>query len=148
MCIVQWKREQDFDLQLLERAVQGEEAQGVRSVQGEERPPEHKERPRSQSDEWLTFHSMATTPPTHEVDLEPLEYDLDLSKEVSCLCLSKEIQLMSLMSIHKEDVGRRKNRLHQRQKRAKVITVQKSTKEKKICTPKSLRLFLLFNLLS
>uniref|UniRef100_A0A671UIT9 Pleckstrin homology domain-containing family A member 7 n=1 Tax=Sparus aurata TaxID=8175 RepID=A0A671UIT9_SPAAU len=78
-----WKREQDFDLQLLERAVQGEEAQGVRSVQGEERPPEHKERPRSHSDEWLTFRSMATTPPAHEVDLEPLEYDLDLNKELS-----------------------------------------------------------------
>ncbi|KAM4744549.1 pleckstrin homology domain-containing family A member 7 isoform 2-T2 [Anableps anableps] len=78
-----WKREQEFDLQLLERAVQGEEAQAVRSVQGEERPPEHKERPRSHSDEWLTFHSMATTPPTHEVDLEPLEYDLDLNKELS-----------------------------------------------------------------
>uniref|UniRef100_A0A3B3VF69 Pleckstrin homology domain containing A7 n=1 Tax=Poecilia latipinna TaxID=48699 RepID=A0A3B3VF69_9TELE len=42
-----WKREQEFDLQLLERAVQGEEAQAVRSV-----------------------------------DLEPLEYDLDLSKEL------------------------------------------------------------------
>lgn len=93
MCIVQWKREQDFDLQLLERAVQGEEAQGVRSVQGEERPPEHKERPRSHSDEWLTFRSMATTPPSHEVDLEPLDYDLDLSKEVRYL--SEEIQLMS-----------------------------------------------------
>uniref|UniRef100_A0A3B5M455 Pleckstrin homology domain containing, family A member 7b n=1 Tax=Xiphophorus couchianus TaxID=32473 RepID=A0A3B5M455_9TELE len=39
-------------------------------------------RPRSQSDEWLTFHSTATTPPTHEVDLEPLEYDLDLNKEL------------------------------------------------------------------
>ncbi|PWA18848.1 hypothetical protein CCH79_00005086 [Gambusia affinis] len=77
-----WKREQEFDLQLLERAVQGEEAQAVRSVQGEERPPEHKERPRSQSDEWLTFHSTATSPPTHEVDLEPLEYDLDLNKEL------------------------------------------------------------------
>nr|XP_046244387.1 pleckstrin homology domain-containing family A member 7 isoform X2 [Scatophagus argus] len=78
-----WKREQDFDLQLLERAVQGEEAQGVRSVQGEERPPEHKERPRSHSDEWLTFHFMATSPPTHEVDLEPLDYNLDLNKELS-----------------------------------------------------------------
>ncbi|XP_025761874.1 pleckstrin homology domain-containing family A member 7 [Oreochromis niloticus] len=51
-----WKREQEFDLQLLERAVQGEEAQGVRSVQA---------------------------PPTHEVDLEPLDYDLDLNKELS-----------------------------------------------------------------
>ncbi|XP_074472715.1 pleckstrin homology domain-containing family A member 7 isoform X13 [Sebastes fasciatus] len=78
-----WKREQEFDLQLLERAVQGEEAQGVRSVQGEERPPEHKERPRSHSDEWLTLRSTATTPPAHEVDLEPLEYDLDLNKELS-----------------------------------------------------------------
>ncbi|KAI4830925.1 hypothetical protein KUCAC02_002526, partial [Chaenocephalus aceratus] len=78
-----WKREQDFDLQLLERAVQGEEAQAVRSVQGEERPPEHKERPRSHSDEWLTLCSTATTPPAHEVDLEPLDYDLDLNKELS-----------------------------------------------------------------
>ncbi|XP_041845593.1 pleckstrin homology domain-containing family A member 7 isoform X6 [Melanotaenia boesemani] len=78
-----WKREQEFDLQLLERAVQGEEAQAVRSVQGEERPPEHKERPRSHSDEWLTFRSTATTPPTHEADLEPLDYDLDLNKELS-----------------------------------------------------------------
>ncbi|XP_023261752.1 pleckstrin homology domain-containing family A member 7-like isoform X3 [Seriola lalandi dorsalis] len=84
-----WKREQEFDLQLLERAVQGEEAQGVRSVQGEERPPEHKERPRSHSDEWLTFRSMATTPPAHEADLEALDYDVDLNKEVSSLCLSE-----------------------------------------------------------
>ena len=77
---------------MLERAVQGEEAQGVRSVQGEERPPEHKERPRSHSDEWLTFRSAATTPPAHEIDLEPLEYDLDLNKEVtvSYLCFSEE----------------------------------------------------------
>lgn len=79
---VQWKREQDFDLQLLERAVQGEEAQGVRSVQGEERPPEHNERLRSHSDEWLTFCSTAMSPPTNEVDLEPLDYDVDLNKEV------------------------------------------------------------------
>ncbi|KAM9408093.1 LOW QUALITY PROTEIN: pleckstrin homology domain-containing family A member 7 [Pholidichthys leucotaenia] len=78
-----WKREQEFDLQLLERAVQGEEAQAVRSVQGEERPPVHKERPRSHSDEWLTFCSTGTTPPTHEADLEPLDYDLDLNKELS-----------------------------------------------------------------
>uniref|UniRef100_A0A8D3BLT8 Pleckstrin homology domain containing, family A member 7b n=1 Tax=Scophthalmus maximus TaxID=52904 RepID=A0A8D3BLT8_SCOMX len=42
-----WKREQEFDLQLLERAVQGEEAQGVR------------------------------------IDLEPLDYDVDLNKELS-----------------------------------------------------------------
>uniref|UniRef100_A0A7N6FIK0 PH domain-containing protein n=1 Tax=Anabas testudineus TaxID=64144 RepID=A0A7N6FIK0_ANATE len=42
-----WKREQEFDLQLLERAVQGEEAQTVR------------------------------------IDAEPLDYDLDLNKELS-----------------------------------------------------------------
>lgn len=74
---------------MLERAVQGEEAQTVRSVQGAERPPEHKERPRSHSDEWLTFRSMATTP-TQEVDLEPLDYDVDLNKEVRYFCLNKE----------------------------------------------------------
>uniref|UniRef100_A0A7N6BYN6 Pleckstrin homology domain containing, family A member 7b n=1 Tax=Anabas testudineus TaxID=64144 RepID=A0A7N6BYN6_ANATE len=54
----------------------------LRSVQGEERPPEHKERPRSHSDEWLTFRSVTTTP-TLEVDAEPLDYDLDLNKELS-----------------------------------------------------------------
>ena len=58
--------------------MQGEEARGV--VQGEERPAEHRERPRSHSDEWLTFCTAST--PTREVDLEPLEYDLDLNKEV------------------------------------------------------------------
>ncbi|XP_029904259.1 pleckstrin homology domain-containing family A member 7 isoform X2 [Myripristis murdjan] len=78
-----WRREQEFDLQLLERAVQGEEARGVRSVQGEEGPAEHRERPRSQSDEWLTFRSVATTPPAQEADLEPLDYNLDLNKELS-----------------------------------------------------------------
>nr|XP_057945271.1 pleckstrin homology domain-containing family A member 7 isoform X4 [Doryrhamphus excisus] len=79
-----WRREQEFDLQLLERAVQGEEAQGVRSVQGEERPPEHKERPRSHSDEWLTFRSVTVTPPaTSDAELEPLDYDKDLIKELS-----------------------------------------------------------------
>lgn len=86
---VQWKREQDFDLQLLERAVQGEEAQGVRSVQGEERPPEHKERPRSHSDEWLTFCSTAMSPPTNEANLEPLDYDVDLNKEVQELVTAR-----------------------------------------------------------
>ncbi|KAL1007373.1 hypothetical protein UPYG_G00085850 [Umbra pygmaea] len=73
-----WRREQEFDLQLLERAVQGE-ARGL--VQGEERPAEHTERPRSQSDEWLTLRSKAT--PTWEADLEPMDYDLDLSRELS-----------------------------------------------------------------
>ncbi|KAM4630473.1 pleckstrin homology domain-containing family A member 7 [Polymixia lowei] len=78
-----WRREQEFDLQLLERAVQGEEAQGVRSVQGEERPAEHSERPRSHSDEWLTFRASTTADPADEADLEPLDYDLDLNKELS-----------------------------------------------------------------
>lgn len=54
-------------MQLLERA-----------VQGEERPAEHKERQRSHSDEWLTMSST----PMRELDLEPLDYQLDLSKEV------------------------------------------------------------------
>ncbi|XP_030621529.1 pleckstrin homology domain-containing family A member 7 isoform X1 [Chanos chanos] len=63
-----WRREQEFDLQLLERA-----------VQGEERPAEHKERPRSHSDEWLTLRSTFT----REQDLEPLDYQLDLSRELS-----------------------------------------------------------------
>ncbi|KAL4622833.1 pleckstrin homology domain-containing family A member 7-like isoform X3 [Arapaima gigas] len=63
-----WRREQEFDLQLLERA-----------VQGEERPTEHQERPRSQSDEWLT----TLAKPERELDLEPLDYDLDLSRELS-----------------------------------------------------------------
>ncbi|XP_077374439.1 pleckstrin homology domain-containing family A member 7 isoform X3 [Festucalex cinctus] len=77
-----WRREQEFDLQLLERAVQGEEAQAVRSVQGEERPPEHKERPRSHSDDWLSFSSAGGTPQTHD-GLETSDYDADLIKELS-----------------------------------------------------------------
>ncbi|CAB1339277.1 unnamed protein product [Coregonus sp. 'balchen'] len=76
-----WRREQEFDLQLLERAVQGEEARGV--VQGEERPAEHRDRPRSQSDEWLTLRSTATSTLTREADLETLDYDLDLSRELA-----------------------------------------------------------------
>lgn len=88
----QWKREQEFDLQLLERAVQGEEAQVVRSVQGEETAPDHRERPRSRSDEWLTLRS--TTPSSHEVDLEPLDFDLDLNKEVSYLSLRRNIAIV------------------------------------------------------
>uniref|UniRef100_A0A673N8Q8 Pleckstrin homology domain-containing family A member 7-like n=1 Tax=Sinocyclocheilus rhinocerous TaxID=307959 RepID=A0A673N8Q8_9TELE len=63
-----WRREQDFDLQLLEQA-----------VQGEERPVEHRERQRSRSDEWLTLSST----PMRELDLEPLDYQLDLSKELA-----------------------------------------------------------------
>lgn len=100
MCVVQWKREQDFDLQLLERAVQGEEAQLLRSVQGEERPAEHHERPRPHSDEWLTFCSTAMTPPAHELDLEPLDYDLDLKKEVK-LRLQKDVHAR-MVGLHVE----------------------------------------------
>ncbi|XP_037102623.1 pleckstrin homology domain-containing family A member 7 isoform X5 [Syngnathus acus] len=77
-----WRREQEFDLQLLERAVQGEEAQAVRSVQGEERPPEHKERPRSHSDDWLSFSSATETPQTLD-GLETSDYDADILKELS-----------------------------------------------------------------
>ncbi|KAJ8271472.1 hypothetical protein COCON_G00103310 [Conger conger] len=63
-----WRREQDFDWQLLERA-----------VQGEEQPPEHQETQRPRSDEWLTVRAT----PMRELDLEPLDYDLDLSRELS-----------------------------------------------------------------
>ncbi|XP_062869577.1 pleckstrin homology domain-containing family A member 7 isoform X3 [Trichomycterus rosablanca] len=63
-----WRREQEFDMQLLDRA-----------LQGEERPPERKERQRSHSDEWLTLHSNSS----RERDLEPLDYQLDLSRELS-----------------------------------------------------------------
>ncbi|XP_051570767.1 pleckstrin homology domain-containing family A member 7-like isoform X16 [Myxocyprinus asiaticus] len=62
-----WRREQEFDMQLLERA-----------VQGEEKPAEHTERQRSHSDEWLTLNSKP-----RELDLESLDYQLDLSKELS-----------------------------------------------------------------
>lgn len=55
-------------MQLLERA-----------VQGEGRPVEHKERQRSHSDEWFTLSST----PMRELDLEPLDYQLDLSKELA-----------------------------------------------------------------
>ncbi|XP_053368905.1 pleckstrin homology domain-containing family A member 7 isoform X5 [Clarias gariepinus] len=65
-----WRREQEFDLQLLERAVQIEEKEKVL---------ERKERQRSHSDEWITLHSN----PSREPDLEPLDYQLDLSKELS-----------------------------------------------------------------
>ncbi|KAJ8249141.1 hypothetical protein GJAV_G00231600 [Gymnothorax javanicus] len=62
--LASWRREQAFDLQLLDRAVPGEEKA---------------ERPRSQSDEWLTVQAT----PLKAESLEPLEYDLDLSRELS-----------------------------------------------------------------
>uniref|UniRef100_M3XGL1 Pleckstrin homology domain containing A7 n=2 Tax=Latimeria chalumnae TaxID=7897 RepID=M3XGL1_LATCH len=56
-----WKREQEFDLQLLEKAVRGEEAE------------------KEQQDEWLKVQAV----PLKEPDMEPDDYDLDISKELS-----------------------------------------------------------------
>ncbi|XP_060796763.1 pleckstrin homology domain-containing family A member 7 isoform X3 [Neoarius graeffei] len=67
-----WRREQEFDLQLLDRAVQGEEKERLKAL-------ECTERLRSHSDEWITLH----VSPRRELDLEPLDYELDLSKELS-----------------------------------------------------------------
>ncbi|KAJ7412500.1 pleckstrin like proteiny domain containing A7 [Willisornis vidua] len=53
-----WKREQEFDLQLLERAIRGEE---------------------KVENEWLKVQPVAVT----ETDLEPQDYDLDISRELS-----------------------------------------------------------------
>ncbi|XP_033620004.1 pleckstrin homology domain-containing family A member 7 isoform X3 [Fukomys damarensis] len=55
-----WKREQDFDLQLLERAVQGE-------------------RKDKEENGWLKVQAMPVT----QLDLEPQDYDLDISRELS-----------------------------------------------------------------
>uniref|UniRef100_A0A8C9VEA6 Pleckstrin homology domain containing A7 n=1 Tax=Scleropages formosus TaxID=113540 RepID=A0A8C9VEA6_SCLFO len=63
-----WKREQDFDMQLLERA-----------VQGAERPPEHQDNVRPQADEWLTVLAK----PLAALDLEPVDFELDLQRELS-----------------------------------------------------------------
>ncbi|KAG9352411.1 hypothetical protein JZ751_020825 [Albula glossodonta] len=52
---------------------------GSRAVQGEEQPAEHCETQRPQSDEWLTVRAT----PMRELDLEPLDYDLDLTRELS-----------------------------------------------------------------
>ncbi|XP_058161665.1 pleckstrin homology domain-containing family A member 7 isoform X3 [Dasypus novemcinctus] len=54
-----WKREQDFDLQLLERAMRGER--------------------KDQENGWLKVQAMPVT----ELDLEPQDYDLDISRELS-----------------------------------------------------------------
>ncbi|XP_041075075.1 pleckstrin homology domain-containing family A member 7-like isoform X3 [Polyodon spathula] len=56
-----WKREQEFDLQLLEREMRGED-------KGKEK-----------SDDWLTVQAV----PMKEADLEPQDYDLDISRELS-----------------------------------------------------------------
>lgn len=55
----QWKREQDFDLQLLDRAMQGE-------------------RKDEEENGWLKVQAVPVT----ELDLEPQDYDLDISREV------------------------------------------------------------------
>ncbi|XP_058257740.1 pleckstrin homology domain-containing family A member 7 isoform X8 [Hemibagrus wyckioides] len=65
-----WRREQEFDMQLLERAVQSEEKDKVSA---------RSERQRSHSDEWITLQ----LDPRRELDLEPLDYQLDLTKELS-----------------------------------------------------------------
>ncbi|XP_055971836.1 pleckstrin homology domain-containing family A member 7 isoform X3 [Sorex fumeus] len=55
-----WKREQDFDLQLLERAVPGD-------------------RKEQEENGWLKVRAVPVT----ELDLEPQDYDLDISRELS-----------------------------------------------------------------
>ncbi|XP_057606059.1 pleckstrin homology domain-containing family A member 7 isoform X8 [Hippopotamus amphibius kiboko] len=55
-----WKREQDFDLQLLERAVRGD-------------------RKDKEENGWLKLQAMPVT----ELDLEPQDYDVDISRELS-----------------------------------------------------------------
>ncbi|XP_060015579.1 pleckstrin homology domain-containing family A member 7 isoform X1 [Lagenorhynchus albirostris] len=55
-----WKREQDFDLQLLERAVPGD-------------------RKDKEENGWLKVQAMPVT----ELDLEPQDYDVDISRELS-----------------------------------------------------------------
>ncbi|XP_028915581.1 pleckstrin homology domain-containing family A member 7 isoform X2 [Ornithorhynchus anatinus] len=54
----QWKREQEFDLQLLERAMRGEE---------------------KDENGWLKIQTFPVT----EMDVEPEDYDLDISRELS-----------------------------------------------------------------
>lgn len=54
-----WKREQDFDLQLLERAAQGDR--------------------KDKEEGWLKVQAT----PVMELDLEPQDYDLDINRELS-----------------------------------------------------------------
>lgn len=55
----QWKREQEFDLQLLERAAQGDR--------------------KDKEEGWLKVQAT----PVMELDLEPQDYDLDINRELS-----------------------------------------------------------------
>ncbi|KAJ8396688.1 hypothetical protein AAFF_G00015260 [Aldrovandia affinis] len=66
--LASWRREQAFDLQLLERAVPSEERQA-----------EGAEHRRPQSDDWL----MVRATPVKDLDMEPLDYSLDLCRELS-----------------------------------------------------------------
>ncbi|XP_015193610.2 pleckstrin homology domain-containing family A member 7 isoform X5 [Lepisosteus oculatus] len=70
-----WKREQEFDLQLLERAAWG----GGGGDDNDAKKKEEEERAREQEEEWLTVHAV----PMKELDLEPQDYDLDISRELS-----------------------------------------------------------------
>ncbi|XP_027034254.1 pleckstrin homology domain-containing family A member 7 isoform X6 [Tachysurus fulvidraco] len=72
-----WRREQDFDMQLLERAVQSEGREKEEKM--EEKVWEHWERQRSHSDEWITLQLN----PHRELDLEPLDFQLEINKELS-----------------------------------------------------------------
>lgn len=60
-----------FDWQEERLAAEGQSDEGWSQV---------KERGRIQSDEWVT--AKATTTRIREVDVEPLDYDLDISREV------------------------------------------------------------------
>uniref|UniRef100_W5M597 Pleckstrin homology domain containing, family A member 7a n=1 Tax=Lepisosteus oculatus TaxID=7918 RepID=W5M597_LEPOC len=71
-----WKREQEFDLQLLERAAWGG---GGGDDNDAKKKEEEEERTREQEEEWLTVHAV----PMKELDLEPQDYDLDISRELS-----------------------------------------------------------------
>ncbi|XP_030628558.1 pleckstrin homology domain-containing family A member 7 [Chanos chanos] len=70
--------EQDIDLQMTGRMVQGEERQGAEGRDQEEQAPPC-ETQRSTSDDWLTV----VAKPMKVQDLEPIDFDLDLSRELS-----------------------------------------------------------------
>lgn len=81
----QWKREQDFDLQLLERVVQGEKKD-------------------KEENGWLKVQAMPVT----ELDLEPQDYDLDISREVragASFMSSRKHGLQAPSLIHLPTVG-------------------------------------------
>ncbi|KAL4613489.1 pleckstrin homology domain-containing family A member 7-like [Arapaima gigas] len=75
-----WKREQDFDMQLLDRA-----------VQGAERPPEHQETAGARANEWLTV----VAKPMTVVDLDPVDFELDLQREAKTDCLLEQCRTLT-----------------------------------------------------